>query len=149
MKTFDKIIDVNVKGAYFTVQKALPVLNEGASVVLVASAATELGLPGTSVYSASKAALRSFARTLSAELIDRGIRVNTVSPGPVETPLFGKTELPPEAIGEMGETILSTVPIKRMAQAEEIAKTILFLASPDSSYFLGAELFVDGGMSQI
>jgi NAD(P)-dependent dehydrogenase (short-subunit alcohol dehydrogenase family) len=146
---FDKIIDVNVKGAYFTVQKALPFLNEGASIVLVASSATELGLPGTSVYSASKAALRSFARTLSAELVDRGIRVNTVSPGPVETPLFGKTELPPEAISEVGETILNKVPMKRMAQPEEIAKTILFLASPDSSYVLGAELFVDGGMAQI
>jgi NAD(P)-dependent dehydrogenase (short-subunit alcohol dehydrogenase family) len=146
---FDKIIDVNVKGAYFTVQKALPLLNEGASIVLVASSATELGLPGTSVYSASKAALRSFSRTLSAELVGRGIRVNTVSPGPVETPLFGKTELPPEAIEEAGETILSKVPMKRMAQSEEIAKTILFLASSDSSYVLGAELFVDGGMAQI
>jgi NAD(P)-dependent dehydrogenase (short-subunit alcohol dehydrogenase family) len=146
---FDKIMDVNVKGAYFTVQKALPILNEGASIVLVASSATAIGLPGTSVYSASKAALRSFARTLSAELVGRGIRVNTVSPGPVETPLFGKTELSPEAIEEVGETILNQVPMKRMAQSEEIAKTIAFLASSDSSYVLGAELFVDGGMAQV
>jgi NAD(P)-dependent dehydrogenase (short-subunit alcohol dehydrogenase family) len=146
---FDQIMNINVKGAYFTVQKALPVLNNGAAIVLVASAATVTGMPGLGIYNASKAALRSFARTLSAELIRRGIRVNTVSPGSVETPLFGKMELPPEMIGKVGEAILDRVPIKRMGQPEEIAKTILFLASSDSSYVLGAELFVDGGLAQI
>jgi NAD(P)-dependent dehydrogenase (short-subunit alcohol dehydrogenase family) len=89
------------------------------------------------------------ARTFSAELVDRGIRVNTISPGPIETPIFGKMELPPEEIGAMGEFILSQVPMKRMGQPAEMAKAILFLASSDSSYVLGAELFADGGMGQI
>jgi NAD(P)-dependent dehydrogenase (short-subunit alcohol dehydrogenase family) len=146
---YDQIMNVNVKGAYFTVQKALPVLNAGAAIVLVASVASISGVPGLSVYNASKAALRSLARTFSAELIDRGIRVNVISPGPIETPLFGKMEIPPAAIGELGESILSQVPMKRMGQPEEMAKAILFLASSDSSYVLGAELFADGGMGQI
>jgi NAD(P)-dependent dehydrogenase (short-subunit alcohol dehydrogenase family) len=146
---FDQIMNINVKGAYFTVQKALPVLNDGAAIVLVASAATISGLPGLSVYNASKAALRSLARTFSAELVDRGIRVNTLSPGPIETPIFGKMELPPEVAGEMGAAILDKVPMKRMGKPEEMAKAIVFLASSDSSYVLGAELFADGGMYQI
>jgi NAD(P)-dependent dehydrogenase (short-subunit alcohol dehydrogenase family) len=146
---FDQIMNINVKGAYFTVQKALPVLNDGAAIVLVASAATISGLPGLSVYNASKAALRSLARTFSAELVDRGIRVNTLSPGPIETPIFGKMELPPEVAGEMGAAILGKVPMKRMGKPEEMAKAIVFLASADSSYVLGTELFADGGMYQI
>ena len=146
---FDQIMNINVKGAYFTVQKALPVLNDGAAIVLVASAASISGLAGLSVYNASKAALRSLARTFSAELVDRGIRVNTISPGPIETPIFGKMELPPEVAGEIGESILSKVPMKRMGKPEEMAKAIVFLASADSSYVLGAELFADGGMYQI
>jgi NAD(P)-dependent dehydrogenase (short-subunit alcohol dehydrogenase family) len=146
---FDQIMNINVKGAYFTVQKALPVLNDGAAIVLVASAATISGLRGLSVYNASKAALRSLARTFSAELIDRGIRVNTLSPGPIETPIFGKMELPPEVAGEMGAAILDKVPMKRMGKPEEMAQVIVFLASSDSSYVLGAELFADGGMYQI
>jgi NAD(P)-dependent dehydrogenase (short-subunit alcohol dehydrogenase family) len=146
---YDQIMNINVKGAYFTVQKALPVLNDGAAIVLIASVASISGLPGLSIYNASKAALRSLARTFSAELVDRGIRVNTISPGPIETPIFGKMELPPEEIGAMGEFILSQVPMKRMGQPAEMAKAILFLASSDSSYVLGAELFADGGMGQI
>jgi NAD(P)-dependent dehydrogenase (short-subunit alcohol dehydrogenase family) len=146
---YDQIMNVNVKGAYFTVQKALPVLNNGAAIVLTASVASISGLPGLSVYNASKAALRSLARTFSAELVDRAIRVNVISPGPIETPLFGKMELPPEAISALGESILSMVPMKRMGTAQEMAKAILFLASSDSSYVLGAELFADGGMGQI
>jgi NAD(P)-dependent dehydrogenase (short-subunit alcohol dehydrogenase family) len=146
---FDQIMDINVKGAYFTVQKALPILNDGAAIVLVASAASVSGLAGLSVYNASKAALRSLARTFSAELVERGIRVNTLSPGPIETPIFGKMELPPEAVGEVGESILAKVPLKRMGQASEMASAIVFLASSDSSYVLGAELFADGGMYQI
>jgi NAD(P)-dependent dehydrogenase (short-subunit alcohol dehydrogenase family) len=146
---FDRIMNINVKGAYFTVQKALPVLNDGAAIVLVASAATVSGLPGLSVYNASKAALRSLARTFSTELIDRGIRVNTISPGPIATPIFNKMELPPESAGEVGESILSKVPMKRMGKPEEMASAIVFLASSDSSYVLGAELFADGGMYQI
>jgi NAD(P)-dependent dehydrogenase (short-subunit alcohol dehydrogenase family) len=146
---FDQIMNINVKGAYFTVQKALPVLNDGAAVVLIASAATISGLPGLSVYNASKAALRSLARTFSAELVDRGIRVNTLSPGPIETPIFGKMDLPAEVMTEMGESILGKVPMKRMGKPGEMAKAIVFLASADSSYVLGAELFADGGMYQI
>jgi NAD(P)-dependent dehydrogenase (short-subunit alcohol dehydrogenase family) len=146
---FDQIMDINVKGAYFTVQKALPVLNDGAAIVLVASAASVSGLPGLSVYNASKAALRSLSRTFSAELVNRGIRVNTISPGPIETPIFGKMELPAETAGEVGESILNQVPMKRMGKPEEMAKAILFLASSDSSYVLGTELFADGGMYQI
>lgn len=146
---YDQIMNINVKGAYFTVQKALPVLNDGASIVLVASVASVTGTPGLSVYSASKAALRSLARTFSAELVDRGIRVNAISPGPIETPIFGKMELPPEVAEEMGESILSKVPMKRMGKPEEMASAILFLACSDSSYVLGAELFADGGLGQI
>lgn len=146
---FDRIMDINVKGAFFTVQKALPILNGGAAIVLVASAASIAGLPGLSVYNASKAALRSLARTFSAELIGRGIRVNAISPGPVQTPIFGKMDLGPEAVGKMGESILNKVPMRRMGTPQEIANAILFLASSDSSYVLGAELFADGGMYQI
>jgi NAD(P)-dependent dehydrogenase (short-subunit alcohol dehydrogenase family) len=146
---YDQIMNINVKGAYFTVQKALPVLNDGAAIVLVASVASVTGTPGLSVYSASKAALRSLARTFSAELVDRGIRVNAISPGPIETPIFGKMELPPEVAEEMGESILSKVPMKRMGKPEEMASAILFLACSDSSYVLGAELFADGGLGQI
>ena len=146
---YDQIMNINVKGAYFTVQKALPVLNDGASIVLVASVASVTGTPGFSVYSASKAALRSLARTFSAELVERGIRVNAISPGPIETPIFGKMELPPEVAEEMGESILSKVPMKRMGKPEEMASAILFLACSDSSYVLGAELFADGGLGQI
>jgi NAD(P)-dependent dehydrogenase (short-subunit alcohol dehydrogenase family) len=146
---YDQIMNINVKGAYFTVQKALPVLNDGASIVLVASVASVTGTPGLSVYSASKAALRSLARTFSAELVDRGIRVNAISPGPIETPICGKMELPPEVAEEMGESILSKVPMKRMGKPEEMASAILFLACSDSSYVLGAELFADGGLGQI
>jgi NAD(P)-dependent dehydrogenase (short-subunit alcohol dehydrogenase family) len=146
---YDQIMNINVKGAYFTVQKSLPILNDGAAIVLVASVASITGTAGLSVYNASKAALRSLARTFSAELIDRGIRVNAISPGPTETPIFGKMDLPPAATGSMGESILSKIPMKRLGQPEEIAKAILFLASSDSSYVLGTELFADGGMGQI
>jgi NAD(P)-dependent dehydrogenase (short-subunit alcohol dehydrogenase family) len=146
---FDQIMDINVKGAYFTVQKALPILNDGGAIVLVGSAASVSGLPGLSVYNASKAALRSLARTFSAELVERGIRVNTLSPGPIETPILGKMGIPPEAVGEVGESILAKVPMKRMGQSSEMASAIVFLASSDSSYVLGAELFADGGMYQI
>lgn len=146
---YDQVMDINVKGAYFTVQKALPVLNDGAAIVLVASVASITGMPGLSVYNASKAALRSLARTFSAELVDRGIRVNAISPGPIETPIFGKMVLPPEVAAKMGEGIINRVPMKRMGQPEEMATAILFLASSDSSYVLGAELFADGGMGQI
>jgi len=146
---FEAVVDVNLKGAYFTIQRALPLLKFGASVILNATAVHRLGLPGASVYSASKAALCSLARTLSAELIERGIRVNGVAPGPVETPIMGRLGLSPEAVQEMAQGLLSRVPVKRFGRPEDIAEAVLFLASRDSVYVVGVELNVDGGMSQL
>ena len=141
---FDKISNTNFKGAFFTVQRALPHLNDGASIILVTAAVNQKGVPGYSVVSATKAALRSLARTFSAELLHRGIRVNALSPGTIETPIFGKLGLPVET-----EKWAELIPVKRIGTAEEMAKAALFLASNDSSYVLGAELVVDGGKTQI
>lgn len=146
---FDLIFGVNVKGAYFTVQKAIPHLNDGASVILNTSIANQSGFANFSVYSASKAALRSLARTMSAELVDRGIRVNAVSPGPIETPIYDRMELPKEVVGDMAEQFSSQVPLKRFGSPDEIASGVLFLATADSSFVVGHELVVDGGMSQL
>jgi NAD(P)-dependent dehydrogenase (short-subunit alcohol dehydrogenase family) len=146
---FDQIMNVNIKGAYFTVQKALPLLRNGSSIVLTTSVVNQIGMENASVYSATKAALRSLARTLSAELVGRGIRVNAVSPGPIETPIFSKTGMPQEALDEFGASVIQQVPMKRMGKAEEVANAVLFLASEDSSFILGSEIVVGGGMSQI
>jgi NAD(P)-dependent dehydrogenase (short-subunit alcohol dehydrogenase family) len=146
---YDVLLDTNLKGSYFTVQKALPGMNRGASIILMTTAADTLGLPGSSVYAASKAALRSLARTLSAELISQNIRVNAVAPGPIETPIFGRLGLTQEAVGELAKTILGRVAAKRVGQPEEIANAVLFLASPAANYIVGVELNVDGGMSQL
>lgn len=146
---FDEVININLKGVYFTIQKALPFLNDNASIILNTSFLDELGFAGTSVYSASKAAVRSLAKTLSAELISRGIRVNAVSPGAISTPIYGKLGLPKEAVEAMAQNILEQVPMKRFGTPEEIAKAVVFLASSDSSYVLGAEISVDGGMTQL
>ena len=142
---FDQIMDINFKGAYFTVKKALPLLSEGASVILNTSVVAHVGLPNSSVYSASKAALLSLVRTLSADLIARRIRVNAVSPGPVETPIFGKMGLPAEALDETKRGFSEQVPLGRFGRPEEIAKAVLFLASSDSSFLLGTEIVADGG----
>src|SRR4051812_28498523 len=142
---FDQIMDINFKGAYFTVKKALPLLNDGASVVLNTSVVAHVGFPNSSVYSASKAALLSLVRTLSADLVGRGIRVNAVSPGPVETPIFGKMGLPSEAVAETKRGFSGQVPLKRFGRPEEIAKAVLFLASSDSSFLVGTEIVADGG----
>lgn len=146
---FDAVMDINFKGAYFTIQKALPLLNDGASIVLNTSINAHIGMPNSSVYAASKAALITLARTLSAELVGRGIRVNAVSPGPVMTPIYGRLGLPPEELEETAKNILEQIPMKRFGQPEEIAKTVLFLASADSSFLLGTEIIADGGMSQL
>lgn len=146
---FDSQFDVNVKGVYFTVQKALPLLRDGASVILTSSVAGVKGFDGFSVYSATKAAVRSFARTWASELKDRQIRVNVISPGPIETPIFGKMGLTQEQAASFGENIATQVPLGRIGQPHEIAKAALFLASSDSSYVTGVDLFVDGGMAQI
>ncbi len=146
---FDSIMDINFKGAYFTIQKALPLLNDNASVILNTSILANIGMPNTSVYAVSKAALMTLARTLSAELISRGIRVNAVTPGPVATPILGRMGMPPEILEETEKNIQAQVPMKRFGRPEEIAKTVLFLASSDSSFLLGTEIVADGGLSQL
>jgi len=146
---FDGMIDVNFKGAYFTLQKAIPYLNNNASVIFTTSWLNSIGFGGSSLLSASKAALRSLVRVASAELAGKGIRVNAVSPGAIETPLWGKMGLPEDVLKAAGETITNQIPGKRWGRPEEIAKTVLFLASDDSSYIIGNELTVDGGLRQI
>jgi NAD(P)-dependent dehydrogenase (short-subunit alcohol dehydrogenase family) len=149
VEQYDELLDTNLKGSYFTVQKALPLLNPGASIILTTTAADTLGLPGSSAYAASKAAVRSLARTLSAELIERKVRVNAIAPGPIETPIFGRLGLTPQAVDELAKVILGRVPAKRFGQPDEIADAVLFLASSAANYILGVELNVDGGMSQL
>ena len=146
---FDEEFNINVKGAYFTIQKALPYLNEGASIVLNTSVAGSKGTQGATAYGATKAAMRSMARTIGAELVGRGIRVNAVAPGPIVTPIFGRTGLPKEAVDEFTKQILATNPMKRFGQPEEVASAVAFLASQDASYITGVELNVDGGAGQI
>ncbi|GGD74619.1 glucose 1-dehydrogenase [Caballeronia grimmiae] len=145
----DETFNVNVKGTYFTVQKLLPLVPDGGSIILNASIASSTGMEAFSVYSATKAAVRSFARTLTADLKARKIRVNAISPGPIDTPIFGKTGLTDEQIEGFKSGIASQVPLGRIGLSEEIAKPVLFLASDDSSYISGIELTVDGGMAQV
>lgn len=145
----DRLIDVNFKGVVHSVQTMLPLLRNPSSVVLNATTMIERGIAGMSIYSATKAAVRSLARTLSAELVHRGVRVNAVSPGLVETPIYGKLGLPPEAVKAWGEQLLAGVPAQRFGRDDEIAKAVLFLASDDSTYVLGENLLVDGGVSTV
>ncbi len=146
---FDTLFNINVKGLFFTIQKALPYLNQGSSIILNASVAASTANPGFSVYSATKAAVRSFARTLTLELKDRKIRINAISPGPIETPIFDKIEMSKEQIAQFAEHIQQEVPLGRFGKPSEIAQAALFLASDDSSYITGIELFVDGGLAQV
>ena len=146
---FDSLFDINVRGLFFTIQKALPLLSEGASVILNASVVAQSGLPNTSIYSATKAAVRSLGRTLAAELSPRGIRVNVVSPGLIETPLVGKLGLSQDEVEAFGAQIVQRTPLGRAGKPEEIAATVAFLASDDASYFTGADLVADGGMIQV
>jgi NAD(P)-dependent dehydrogenase (short-subunit alcohol dehydrogenase family) len=147
-KFFDLHFDANVKGLFFTVQKALPLLKDGASIILNASIATIKGFPGISVYSATKAAVRSFARTWTNELRERHIRVNAISPGHIDTPIFESWQKG-EALRQMKEELAKNVPLGRLGDPDEIAKAVAFLASDDASYISGIELFVDGGVAQI
>src|SRR5579859_2911899 len=140
---FDKLFDINVKGTLFTVQKALPLINDGGSIIVNGSVASVKGTPAFGVYGATKAALRSFVRTWTSDLKDRHIRSNVISPGPTDTPAIDGQ--PEDAIAR----IVSTIPMGRMGEPDEIAKAALFLASNDSSFVTGIELFVDGGRGQI
>ena len=146
---FDNQFNANVRGLFFTVQKALPLLSDGASVILNASVAQKRGSPMHSVYSATKAATRSFARTWTTDLKARKIRVNSLSPGLVETPIFGKLGVPAEAIQEALPALLERMPMGRVGRVEEAATVALFLASDDSSFVTGIDLPVDGGLGQV
>jgi NAD(P)-dependent dehydrogenase (short-subunit alcohol dehydrogenase family) len=146
---YDKTFNINVKGVLFTVQKALPLLVDGGAIILNASIVSSKGMPAFSVYSATKAALRSFARTWTVDLKDRKIRVNAVSPGPIETPGVDGLAKTPGDIAQIKANLASGVPMGRMGTSDEIAKAVSFLASDDASFITGIELFVDGGMAQI
>ncbi|HXE34246.1 MAG TPA: SDR family oxidoreductase [Verrucomicrobiae bacterium] len=146
---YDKTFNINVKGVLFTVQKALPLLVDGGAIVLNASIVSSKGMPAFSVYSATKAALRSFARTWTVDLKDRKIRVNAVSPGPIETPGVDGLAKNPGDLAQIKANLANAVPMGRMGTSDEIAKAVSFLASDDASFITGIELFVDGGMAQI
>lgn len=140
---FDKIFNINVKGTLFTVQKALPLLNDGGSIILTSSVAGSKGTPGSGVYGASKAAIRTLVRVWTSELRERRIRANVISPGPIDTPATAGG--PPESFAKL----VATIPMGRVGRAEEVAKAALFLACDDSSFVTGIELFVDGGRAQV
>lgn len=144
---FDAQCDLNFKGVFFTIQKALPLMGDGGSIILTTSISNRLGAPNFSVYGASKAALRSLAKSLALELIVRGIRVNALSPGPIATPMFDRLGLPPALAAEKKAVIAAKSPSRRFGGADEVARCALFLACADSSYIVGEEIVVDGGMS--
>ncbi len=146
---FDRTFAINVKGPYFLVQALLPIFANPASIVINASVNAHIGMPNTSVYSASKAAVLSLARTLSGELISRGIRVNAVSPGPISTPLYSKLGLSEADLKTVAASIQGQVPAGRFGQPSEIAHAIVFLASDESAFTVGSELLIDGGMSNL
>jgi len=146
---YDRQFDINVKGIVFTVQKALPLLPEGAAIVVMSSVVSIKGFGGDSVYSATKAAIRSLARTWTTDLKARKIRVNAISPGPIETPGLNALADTPEQVAQFKAHMRTIVPLNRLGEADEIAKAVVFLASDDSSYVTGAELFVDGGVGQV
>jgi NAD(P)-dependent dehydrogenase (short-subunit alcohol dehydrogenase family) len=148
-ESYDLQFDVNVKGLFFTVQKALPLLVDGGTIILNGSIAGVKGLGPASAYNATKAAVRSFARSWTNELKDRHIRINTLSPGPIETPIFGKVGLTDAQIADFATGIVGLVPLGRIGTADEIAKAAVFLASDDSSFVTGIDLQVDGGLAQV
>lgn len=146
---WDVTFNSNLKGPYFLIKALLPRLNQGAAIVLNGSINAHIGMPNTSVYAASKAALISLAKSLSAELLSRGIRVNVVSPGPVATSLLSRLGLPAEQLSDVAAGILGQIPLKRFGTPEEIASAVLYLASAESAFIVGTELVIDGGMSQL
>jgi len=146
---FDRTFNTNARGAFFTVQKALPLLNDGASIILTSSAAWQKGMPIYATYAATKAAVRSYVRTWTAEFAGRGIRANVISPGPIETPIFDRQFPTKEAADELREQFKANVPLHRLGLPEEIASAALFLASKESSYVTGIDLPVDGGLVSV
>ena len=146
---FDSQFNINVKGPFFLIKEAIPHLNDGAVIVGNTSVVGQKGFDGTSVYSATKAAFRSLSRVLASELRERKIRVVSVAPGPIETPIYGKLGMPQEAVEEMGAGFAQQVPLGRFGSSDELAKSVLFLASDDASFVNGVELEVDGGLSQV
>jgi NAD(P)-dependent dehydrogenase (short-subunit alcohol dehydrogenase family) len=148
-ETFDEVFDVNVKGPFFAIQRALPLLRPGCSVILTGSTAPLSGARAAAVYGGSKAALRAFARSFSADLVARRIRVNVISPGPIATPLWSRTGAPQEILHATRRRLESSIPAGRMGTPEEVAGAVVFLASDESSYMLGAEIVVDGGVTQL
>jgi NAD(P)-dependent dehydrogenase (short-subunit alcohol dehydrogenase family) len=148
-ENFDRTFELNARATLFTVQTALPLIRNGGSVILVGSIAGYVGIPGYSTYSATKAALRSYTRTWTREFSDRGIRFNTLSPGPIDTPILDGQADSVEAADELKAAFAAAVPLNRLGRPEEIAAAALFLASDDSSFVAGAELSVDGGMAQV
>ena len=147
--TFDNLITVNFKGPFFLIQNLLPILANPASIVLNTSINAHIGMPNSSVYSASKAAMISLAKTLSGELIERGIRVNAISPGSISTPILSKSGLPTEQVQQIAEVLRNQIPLKRFGNPIEIAKAAVFLASDESSFMLGSEMIIDGGTSTL
>ena len=145
---FNRIFDINVKGVFFAVQKALPLLRPAASVILNASIAPRTARPGLSLYAASKAAVRTFARNFSSELAPRGIRFNVVSPGPIETPIWYR-ERDAETAAQLRKQIVGDVPMGRLGRPEEVAQAVVFLASDESSYIVGTEITIDGGVTEL
>ena len=146
---YDEIFNINVKGPILAIKEALPFINEGGTILFTNSVVHQKGFEGLGIYSATKGALRAYSRVLTSELKLRGIRVNSIAPGPIETPLYGKMDLPMDVVEEMGKGFASQVPLGRFGTSEEVAQTALFLASEDASYINGVELEVDGGLSQV
>lgn len=146
---WNQSFDTNVKGPYFQIQALLPLLRQGASIVINGSINAHIGMPNSSVYAASKAALISLAKTLSAELLPRGVRVNVVSPGPISTPLYGKLGMDKAALEATAASIQAQIPVGRFGTPQELASTVLHLAAPESAFIVGTEVIVDGGMSQL
>ncbi|MBC7986546.1 MAG: SDR family oxidoreductase, partial [Sphingomonadaceae bacterium] len=143
---WDSIHQVNLRGCFFAAQKALPHMRDGGAIVVTGSTGSVMAIPGNAAYAAAKAGLRAVVRTLAVELLPRKIRVNMVSPGPTETPIINRSQLPPEAIDALRRTMIANVPMRRMGEPEEIARAVLFLASDEASFITGADLFVDGGV---
>ena len=146
---FDETIGINMKGVFFTVQKAISLMSKGSAIVLNASINAHLGMPGTTVYGATKAAVINMAKTLSADLLEKGIRVNAISPGPITSALLARDGISQKKLQEAKDWIQSQVPIKRFGTPEEIAAAVLYLTAPESAFVLGAELIIDGGMATL